>query len=42
VGKSPIVVSEYKLTEILPEKFKFSLPGIKEIENELAHKGAGR
>jgi hypothetical protein len=39
--KSSICVSEYKLKEILLEKFKFSLPSIKEIENELEHKGAG-
>ena len=31
----PIGVSEYKLSKLLPKKYKSSLPGIKEMEEEL-------
>lgn len=31
----PMVVSEFQLTEILPDELKSSLPSIEEIENEL-------
>ncbi|MBI4650700.1 DUF1016 domain-containing protein [Candidatus Desantisbacteria bacterium] len=34
--KKPIGVSEYRLTQSLPKKFKSSLPSIKEIEAELS------
>jgi hypothetical protein len=34
----PIGISEFQLTEILPEEFKSSLPTIEEIENELKNK----
>ena len=34
--KKPIGISEYRLTQSLPKKFKSSLPSIKEIEAELS------
>ena len=37
--KKPIGVSEYRLTQSLPKKFKSSLPTIKEIEAELSGDG---
>ena len=33
----PIGVSEYKLTEAIPEDFKSTLPSIEEIEEELSY-----
>ena len=36
--KKPIGVSEYRLTQSLPKRFKSSLPTIKEIESELSGK----
>ena len=33
--KSPIGVSEYELTKLMPAEFKNTLPTIEEIENEL-------
>lgn len=37
----PMGVSEFQLTEIVPENLKSSLPTIEEIENELHNKGLG-
>ena len=34
----PIGVSEFQLTEIIPEELKSSLPTIEEIENELKNR----
>jgi predicted nuclease of restriction endonuclease-like (RecB) superfamily len=34
----PIGISEYNITKNLPKNFKFSLPSIEEIENELRNK----
>jgi hypothetical protein len=31
----PIGISEYKLSNVMPEEFKSSMPTIEEIENEL-------
>jgi len=33
--KSPVGISSYELSKLLPEKFKSSMPTIEEIENEL-------
>ena len=37
--KTPIGVSEYKLTRIVPPEFKSSLPSIRELEEELENVG---
>lgn len=37
-SSQPIGISEYTLSELLPEDFKSSLPSIEEIERELNHK----
>ena len=33
----PIGISEYKLTEVIPDNFKSKLPSIEELEKELDH-----
>jgi hypothetical protein len=38
-AKKPIGVSEYQLTKSLPENLKPSLPGVEELEQELAELG---
>ncbi|MFH1287588.1 MAG: PDDEXK nuclease domain-containing protein [bacterium] len=40
--KKPIGVSEYRLTQSLPKKFKSSLPSIKDIEAELSGDGKNK
>ena len=37
--KTPIGVSEYKLTRVVPRDLKFSLPSIRELEKELENVG---
>jgi len=34
----PLIYSEYKLSNLIPEKFKGTLPSIEEIESELRNK----
>ncbi len=33
----PIGISEYQLTDVIPEKLKGNLPTIEELEKELEH-----
>lgn len=35
---APIGISEYELTNVMPEEFKSSMPTIEEIENELKNR----
>ena len=35
---APIGISEYKLSNVMPEEFKSSMPTIEEIENELKNR----
>ncbi|SHF06646.1 hypothetical protein SAMN02745784_02684 [Tissierella praeacuta DSM 18095] len=34
-SREPIGISEYQLSNLIPENFKGALPSIEEIENEL-------